>query len=105
MTRVRVAAAGDIPVGGLLRVEVSGRAVCVAHAVDGKFYAVADACPHEGASLSEGDLLGAEIECPLHGSRFDLRSGQVRALPATEPAIPLIVVVEDDDLFVEEDGP
>jgi 3-phenylpropionate/trans-cinnamate dioxygenase ferredoxin subunit len=51
--------------------------------VDGEFYAVDDTCTHQDTSLSEGWLEGCEIECPLHSSRFDLRTGRPNSPPAT----------------------
>jgi 3-phenylpropionate/trans-cinnamate dioxygenase ferredoxin subunit len=51
--------------------------------VDGEFHAVDDTCTHQDTSLSEGWLEGCEIECPLHTSRFDLRTGQPNSPPAT----------------------
>ena len=59
--------------------------ICVVLATDGEVYAVDDTCSHQNASLSEGWVEGCEIECPLHGSAFDLRTGKVDILPATMP--------------------
>jgi len=98
--RQLVALTSDVPPGGLLRVEVAGHTLCVAHAVDGSFYALEDECPHEQAWLSEGELEGCEIECPLHYSRFDLRTGEVRSLPATMSATTYHVEVEGRDVYV-----
>jgi nitrite reductase/ring-hydroxylating ferredoxin subunit len=50
--------------------------------VGGRLYAVADVCPHAGAVLSEGDLEGPVLTCPLHGSQFDVRTGDRRRGPA-----------------------
>ena len=50
------------------------------------FYALDDTCPHEKASLADGWLEGGEIECPLHQSRFSLKTGAVACLPATRDA-------------------
>ena len=69
----------------MTRLEVDGVAVCLVHADDGTFYAFEDSCPHEGASLSDGFLAGAEIECPLHSSVFDVRTGAVEGPPARRP--------------------
>ncbi|GAB7004095.1 bifunctional 3-phenylpropionate/cinnamic acid dioxygenase ferredoxin subunit [Nocardioides sp. AN3] len=59
--------------------------ICVVLADDGEVYAVDDICSHQEASLAEGWVEGCEIECPLHGSAFDLRTGEVDTLPATRP--------------------
>ena len=101
MGRERVAGASEVPVGGLRRCAVAGTVICLAHTEDGKFYAVADQCSHEDYSLSEGDLIDGEVECPQHGSRFDLVTGEPHALPATAPIATYPVTVEGGDVFVE----
>ncbi len=83
------------------KVSVDGEDLCLAHAEDGAFYAISDLCTHEEYSLSEGELWGLEVECPAHGSRFDLRTGQVTGLPAVTPARVYKVSVEGDDVYVE----
>ena len=67
------------------RVEVDGVPVVPSCAADGEVYAVHDECSHADVALSEGEVEGCTIECWLHGSRFDLRTGQPTGLPATEP--------------------
>jgi 3-phenylpropionate/trans-cinnamate dioxygenase ferredoxin subunit len=101
LDRHRVGAAADLALDSMKRVEAGGTAVCVAHAEDGNFYAIQDTCTHENFSLSEGELWGTEVECPAHGSRFDLRTGAVRFLPAVIPARTFAVSVEDGDIYVE----
>jgi 3-phenylpropionate/trans-cinnamate dioxygenase ferredoxin subunit len=100
LARVRVAGSSDVAPGDISRVEVDGLAVCLAHVVGEGIFAVADRCTHEDIELSGGDLEGAEIECPAHGSRFDVRTGAVRGLPASVPADTYRVEVEGDDVFV-----
>lgn len=53
--------------------------------VDGRYYAVEDQCTHDDDPLSEGYLDGHQIECPRHGARFDIRTGEVLCLPAVRP--------------------
>ena len=60
--------------------------MCLAHAEDGNFYAINDVCTHENFLLSEGELFGLDVECPQHGSRFNLKTGKVTGLPAVMPA-------------------
>jgi 3-phenylpropionate/trans-cinnamate dioxygenase ferredoxin subunit len=74
----------DPPVGAPVAVALDGEAICLAH-VDGQVYAVHDECTHGAVPLSEGEVDGATIECSLHGSRFDLRTGAALNLPATTP--------------------
>jgi 3-phenylpropionate/trans-cinnamate dioxygenase ferredoxin subunit len=83
---VEVARASDIPPGHAARVEIDGVPVAIFN-LDGDFYALDDTCSHAEASLSEGDLDPdrCAIECPLHGSSFDLRTGDPLTLPAVEP--------------------
>ena len=65
-------------------------------------FALTDICTHEHAYLTEGDFEPEdyEVECPLHGSRFDVRDGSVRILPATKPAATYQVKIEGDKVLV-----
>ena len=101
MPRRCVAARSALPEGELVRVDVDGVALCLAHAPDGNIYAINDWCTHEQTSLSDGELLGMTVECPLHGSRFDLRTGEVSGLPAELPVETYPVTVEGDDVYVD----
>jgi len=69
--------------------------------LDGQFYAIEDVCTHDGGPLGEGDLEGAELICPRHGSRFDVRTGEALTLPAFEAAPTYEVRVENGDVLVE----
>ena len=80
--------------------DTDGVAIAVFHTEDDEFYAVDDTCTHQDASLADGWLEGCEVECPLHASRFDLRSGQVDAPPAKRPIRTHPVHVEGDTVFV-----
>jgi 3-phenylpropionate/trans-cinnamate dioxygenase ferredoxin subunit len=82
-------------------VEVDGKALCLAHVEGRGFFAVDDRCTHEDTELSGGDLDGVEIECPLHGSRFDVTTGEVRGLPADVPTNVYRVDIDGDEIFVE----
>jgi 3-phenylpropionate/trans-cinnamate dioxygenase ferredoxin subunit len=97
---VRVCAAADIPPGGVVRAEIDDTAIALVHAQDGGFYAIYDECSHAEVPLSEGDVWDCGIECWLHGSRFDLKTGQPVGPPATEPVPVYPVEVRDGDLFV-----
>lgn len=101
MARNRVADASALPIGGLQRVVVDGVAICLAHAEEGNFYAIGDRCTHEAVSLSDGELWGMEVECPLHASVFDVRTGAVAGAPATLPVQSYPVVVEEGAVYVE----
>ena len=101
MARFRVASVSDVPLESLKKVEAGRTPVCLAHAVDGNFYALNDTCTHEEFSLSEGELWEMDVECPQHGSRFNLVTGKVTGLPAVIPATTYPVTLEGDDVFIE----
>ena len=101
MARYRVASVDEMPVESLKKVEAGRTPVCLAHAEDGKFYALNDICTHEEFSLCDGELWGMDVECPQHGSRFNLVTGTVTGLPAVIPAKTYPVSLEGQDVFVE----
>jgi nitrite reductase/ring-hydroxylating ferredoxin subunit/hemoglobin-like flavoprotein len=86
---------GDIPSGGARVVEVDGEAVAVFH-IEGTYYATQDSCTHTEGPLSEGEVEGTTVTCFLHGSRFDLTTGQVLAGPAKAPLKLYSVVVDGE---------
>ena len=97
-----VAKTTDIPEGEARRFVVDRIEIAVAH-IGGEFLAVDDLCSHAEASLSEGevDMDDETIECPRHGSTFDLRSGRPTTLPATVPVATFPVKVEGDTILIE----
>lgn len=95
----RVAHAADIPEGSGRCFTVNGKKIAVFRVGDA-FYAVDDTCTHAEASLSEGEVSGHEVECPRHGARFDLRTGEALCLPATRPVDTYPVRVEDGEVLV-----
>lgn len=101
---IHVADVSDVPLDAGLRVELGDDEPIAIWNVDGQFYATSDTCTHEEASLSEGDLWGEVIECPLHGAQYDVRTGEVLTLPAIFPLETFPVKVEDDKLYVEWRG-
>lgn len=96
---VKVASAGDIEDDTAVLVEVSGLPVCLARS-GGKLFAVGDLCSHSDVSLSEGLVEDCTVECWLHGSRFDLATGEPLGLPATRPVPTYTVTTDGDDVFV-----
>ena len=104
VTRQRVAAVTDLPLETMMRVEIDGEPICLVHAEDGNIYAIGDTCTHEEYSLCEGELWEMSVECPRHGSRFDVRTGHVTGLPAVIPAKTYAVTVENGDVYVEVGG-
>ncbi len=81
---VEVAKLADLADGTALCVEVDGIDVALVN-TGGQVYAIDDTCSHAQVSLSEGEVDGCFIECWLHGSRFDLRTGDPTGPPADEP--------------------
>jgi 3-phenylpropionate/trans-cinnamate dioxygenase ferredoxin subunit len=106
MALVTVARTADIPEGEIRRYMVDGHELAVVNLGEGQFRAVGDICSHAHAHLHEGevDMDFETIECPRHGSTFDLETGRPRSLPATLPVPVYAVKVEDDEVKVEIDG-
>jgi 3-phenylpropionate/trans-cinnamate dioxygenase ferredoxin component len=74
----------DVPEDGTIHVDLRGRPVAIVRA-EGRVFAIHDVCSHEEVPLSEGEVDGTTLECWLHGSRFDLETGEPIGLPATQP--------------------
>ncbi len=101
MAKARVASVDEIPVGALKAVMADHTEICIAHAEDGNFYAIDDVCTHENFLLSGGELFDLQVECPQHGSRFNLKTGAVTGLPAVIPTRVYPVSVEDGDVYID----
>ena len=99
---VKIARRDDIPDNEMRAFVVGEQRVLIAH-IGETWYAVDDVCSHEYAELSEGWLEPEDctVECPLHGSRFDLRTGQPMSLPAYTPIAVYPVELRGDDVYVE----
>ena len=97
---VTVAKVGEIPVGGVKVVRLDDREIAVFN-LAGEYHAMDDVCTHDGGPLAEGVIDGDVIECPRHGARFDIRTGAVRAMPATQPVPTYAVRVEGGEIQVE----
>ena len=99
--------ASDVGVGAALRVELEGESgaveVAVVRDADGGLHAISDVCSHGAVSLSDGEVEGLAIECWLHGSRFDLRTGAALSLPATRPVPVYPVSVDGERVLVDVD--
>jgi 3-phenylpropionate/trans-cinnamate dioxygenase ferredoxin subunit len=100
MSFERVCAADEVRADEGLAVRVGDLDVAVARDGD-EFFAVQDLCTHAAVALSEGEVADCQIECWLHGSRFDLRTGKPTGLPATEPVAVFPVEVRDDGVYVD----
>jgi 3-phenylpropionate/trans-cinnamate dioxygenase ferredoxin subunit len=98
-----LAAAADVPEGEARRFQVDGRDVAVVNLGPEGFRAVSDICSHAHFHLSEGEVDAEEgtIECPKHGSTFDLDTGRPRTLPATVPVEAFAVKVDGDRILID----
>jgi nitrite reductase/ring-hydroxylating ferredoxin subunit len=96
-----VAKLDEIADGDMRQVVVRGELVGL-YRVGDAIYAIGDVCTHEEAYLTEGDFEPdeLEVECPLHGSRFNVETGDVRILPATRPVDVFDAKVEGDEIMV-----
>jgi 3-phenylpropionate/trans-cinnamate dioxygenase ferredoxin component len=96
---VKVCALADVPDDGALGLEVEGLPVAVVR-TGGEVFALSDVCSHEEVPLSEGEIYDHTVECWLHGSCFDLRTGRPTGPPATEPVPVYPVKVENGEVYV-----
>jgi 3-phenylpropionate/trans-cinnamate dioxygenase ferredoxin subunit len=101
MVKCPVAALDKLAEGSLTRVEPEGVPICLVRLSGDRLFAISDICSHEEVELSDGELDGEDVECPAHGSRFDVRTGEVSGLPAEEPVATYVVTIEDGEVFVE----
>ena len=98
---VKVAETSEVPAGGMKVVKVGGTEVLVAN-FEGKLYAIGDKCTHVGGPLGKGKLEGSVVECPWHGSKFDLKTGAVKAGPAVEPEPTFEVKIENSSIWIKK---
>lgn len=80
---VKLATTGELPSGDMMCITIGGKGILLANA-DGSYYATDEMCTHEDARLCTGSLKDGHVKCPLHGSRFDLKTGKVMDDPAEE---------------------
>ena len=100
MSEVRIAALDELPSGRGVRVDVGEHRIAVFRLGE-EVYAIGDRCSHAEASLAEGELFDYDVECPRHGSSFDVRTGFPDVLPATKPVPSYDVRVDGDgDVYV-----
>jgi nitrite reductase/ring-hydroxylating ferredoxin subunit len=98
---VKVADTKDIEPSQMKAVEVGDENICVIN-VEGKYYAIGNVCMHQGGPLADGSLEGYEVECPLHGAKFDIRTGEVTNPPASTPESAYEVKVEDNNILIRK---
>lgn len=96
----RACALADVPQDAPLAVTLAGVDLAVARHAE-EVFALQDQCSHAAVPLSEGEVVDCTVECWLHGSTFDLRTGKPTVLPATEPVATFPVEVRGDDVYID----
>jgi 3-phenylpropionate/trans-cinnamate dioxygenase ferredoxin component len=101
---ITVCPLSELPPGAMRLVEWDELEIGVFNC-DGRLYAIEDRCSHDDGPLAEGpfDLATCTIECPRHGSRFDLKTGKPLTLPAYAPVDTFSLVIDDDLIKLEVD--
>jgi 3-phenylpropionate/trans-cinnamate dioxygenase ferredoxin subunit len=101
--KLEVCSAGELPAGQMRLVEGPGGAKIGVFNCGGDLYAIEDRCSHDDGPLAEGefDAETCTVECPRHGSLFDVTSGRPRTLPAYQPVATYPVTVENETIKVE----
>ena len=101
-TRIPVCPVSQLPPGEMILVEHDGEPIAVVNC-EGTYFAIEDRCSHDDGPLVEGDLNQADctVECPRHGSIFDLRTGKPKTLPAFEPVRTFTVGITDETITLE----
>ena len=98
--KVKITELDQLPRDRGVRVTVGDHRIAMFR-INDDVYAIGDRCSHAEASLAEGELWGLSVECPRHGSEFDLKSGEPQALPATEPVPVYPVSIDDGTVYLE----
>ena len=103
MSDVRICGVADVPVGEAKRFAVADQQVAVVNLGEDGFRAIDAVCSHERFFLDEGDVdvTAGTIECPKHGSLFDVGSGKPLGLPAIKPVATFAVTLTDDEIWIE----
>ncbi|MCW5670738.1 MAG: non-heme iron oxygenase ferredoxin subunit [Hydrogenophaga sp.] len=87
-----------------LQVQVEGRPPLAVVCLEGEYFVMDDTCTHGDASMSDGEIVGCEIECPFHAGRFDIRTGAATAHPCSKALTIYPVKVENDQVFAALDA-
>ena len=96
---VKVTTKKDVPAGKMIGVESSGQKILVAN-LSGSYYAIGNICTHRGCKLSDGTLDGENVQCPCHGSVFNVKTGAVIQGPATVAEKSFKTKVDGDGILV-----
>ena len=99
---IRVCALSEL-LPGEFQIAYDGDTAIAVFNIDGDLYALEDVCTHDGGELAGGPIEGFEIECPRHGARFDLRTGEALCAPAYLPTAKFPVKIEDGAVWTRDD--
>jgi 3-phenylpropionate/trans-cinnamate dioxygenase ferredoxin component len=99
---IDVGAADELPPNSVKIINAGSLTIGV-YNLNGEFYALEDRCSHDDGPLAEGefDEERCTVECPRHGSLFDLETGNPKTLPAYQPVETFAVHIEDDMIKLE----
>jgi 3-phenylpropionate/trans-cinnamate dioxygenase ferredoxin subunit len=95
----KLATADEVTPGEIKQYLVDDRFVALCN-VEGEFHAFEDVCTHQFTHLSEGEFTDSEVKCPLHGAKFDVKTGAAKSLPAVKPVPKHEVKVENGNVYV-----
>lgn len=95
-----IATISEIPLGGLKAITIKGIPIVLFN-LEGEYYAIENRCTHQDFPLSEGHIIDNQITCPLHGARFNIKTGQVTAPPAFMDVATFAVRIEEDKVQIE----
>jgi 3-phenylpropionate/trans-cinnamate dioxygenase ferredoxin subunit len=100
MATYTVSTIDELAEGAMRLIDADGRKIGVFRCADGELMAIEDRCSHDDGPLAEGefDPASCTVECPRHGSLFDLRTGRPKTLPAYRPVETFEVRLEDDEV-------
>jgi len=96
---IKIANLNDVKQNKMFRAKINDNVILLAN-IDNEIFAIDDVCTHEDASLYKGALKGHCVECPLHGSHFDFRTGKPDGDPATESVKTYKLEIKNDEIFV-----
>lgn len=95
----KAASLGDLNDGEAKKIEIGNKKIAL-FKIKGGYFATDDACTHEKASISEGEIDGDIVTCPHHGARFDIKTGQALSLPAMFPLKTYQVKIDGNDIKI-----
>jgi nitrite reductase/ring-hydroxylating ferredoxin subunit len=99
-----IARTTDVSAGGILQITLEGRPPLALVRIDDEYFVVDDTCTHGNAFLSDGEIVGRDIECPFHEGRFDILTGAVTATPCTKDLKVYLVKIIDGQVFAKLDA-